>query len=308
MAEPRPKILITGSSGSIGTRLFEKLLAEGRDVYGADLVQNRWHPDLNERTTIVDLRDRVQMQEKLPMDVDVVVHLAANARVYDLIESPTLARDNFETTFNILEFVRAQPRTKLVFASSREVYGNADRVAHSEDNVQVQFCESPYAASKLAGEALVFSYGKCYGLDFVTLRFSNVYGMYDTSERIIPLFISRCKKGEDLVIYGEDKVLDFTYIDDCVAGILSAIDVSVPLSNNVYNIANGEGTRLLDLAHMLQEYVGRANNVIVQENRTGEVVHYVADIARAKKDLGYSPQVSLEDGLRKAVEWYGRLG
>lgn len=308
MAEPRPKILITGSSGSIGTRLFEKLLAEGRNVYGADLVQNRWHADLNERTTIVDLRDRVQMQEKLPEDVDVVVHLAANARVYDLIESPTLARDNFETTFNILEFVRAQPRTKLVFASSREVYGNTDPVAHSEDNVQVQFCESPYAASKLAGEALVFSYGKCYGLDFVTLRFSNVYGMYDTSERIIPLFISRCKKGEDLIIYGEDKVLDFTYIDDCVAGILSAIDVSVPPPNNVYNIANGEGTRLLDLAHMLQEYVGRANNVIVQENRTGEVVHYVADITHAKKDLGYSPQVSLEDGLRKAVEWYGRLG
>lgn len=277
-------------------------------MIGADLVQNRWHEDLNSKTLIVDLRDRFEIQKKLPKDIDIIVHLAANARVYDLIADPSLARDNFETTFNMLEFAREQKVSKFVFASSREVYGNSETVTHSEGDVHIQHCESPYAASKVAGEALVYAYRKCYGLNCVTLRFSNVYGMYDISERIIPLFISRCKKEEDLIIYGEDKVLDFTYIDDCVDGIMKTLDASVPEAKEVYNIAYGEGTTLKDLAHLIQAHIGSKSSVIVKENRTGEVVHYIADIGNAKNDLGYSPKVSIEEGLRRAVQWYRELG
>ena len=110
-----------------------------------------------------------------------------------------------------------------MFSSSREVYGNSDKVIHNEDEAYVKNCESPYTASKVGGEALVHSYQQCYDIDFVIFRFSNVYGMYDGSDRVIPLFIERAKQGNDLLVFGKEKLLDFTYIDDCVGGVILGI-------------------------------------------------------------------------------------
>ncbi|HEY4526913.1 MAG TPA: SDR family NAD(P)-dependent oxidoreductase, partial [Candidatus Paceibacterota bacterium] len=126
MAYPLKKILVTGSSGTIGTRLAETLLGEGFDIIGVDREPNTWNDAVNKKTIILDLRDKERVLKELPKDVDVVIHLAANARVFNLVVDPSLARDNFEMVFNVLEFARQNEIKNFMFSSSREVYGNSE--------------------------------------------------------------------------------------------------------------------------------------------------------------------------------------
>jgi len=299
------RILVTGSSGTIGTRLCERLLGLGYKVTGLDIKPNKWSKAVNSITMIGDLRDGKAF-DRLPKDVDMVIHLAANARVYDLVLRPDLARDNLDMLFNTLEFCRKRNVRKFMFASSREVYGNTREPVHAEDDVHVSMCESPYTASKLGGEAMVHAYRQCYGIDFIIMRFSNVYGMYDDSDRVIPLFIRSTKAGRDLVIYGKDKMLDFTYIDDAVDGVMKCICKFDAAKNQVYNIAFGEGATIIKVAELIRSRMGSRNKITLKGNRTGEVVRFVADITKARKKLGYGPVTGLEEGIGKSVDWYTR--
>jgi len=300
------KILVTGSSGTIGTRLCEKLLEEGYEVVGVDWKPNKWNNKINKLTVIGDLRDKKTL-EKLPKDMDLVIHLAANARVYNLVVDPLLARDNFETLFNVLEFARVNNIKKFMFSSSREVYGNSSKIIHLEDEAYVKNCESPYTASKIAGEALVHSYQQCYGIDFIIFRFSNVYGMYDGSDRIVPLFIGLCNKGKDLTVFGKEKLLDFTYIDDTIEGIILSIRKFESNKNNVFNIAYGQGTSILELAQLVKVFLKSNVKINIKENRTGEVVKFIADISKAKEMLGYDPKVTIIDGVNKSIDWFKKF-
>ncbi|MBU0577408.1 SDR family NAD(P)-dependent oxidoreductase [Patescibacteria group bacterium] len=298
------KILVTGSSGTIGTRLCEKLIEKGFEVIGADWVPNKWNKQIDKLTINVDLRKQPDVFNKLPKDIDLVIHLAANARVYNLVMEPTLARDNFETLFNVLEFARKNNITKFIFSSSREVYGNSGTTTHKEDEAYVQNCESPYTATKIGAEALIHSYQQCYGIDIIIVRFSNVYGMYDDSDRLIPLFIQLCNEERDLVVFGEEKFLDCTYIDDTVAGVMLCIEKFDKAKNEVYNIAYGQGSSILRIAELMRQLLGVNNKIIIKENRIGEVVKYVADISKARDKLGYEPQVPINEGIKKSIKWY----
>jgi len=304
MAYPLKKILVTGSSGTIGTRLAETLLGEGFDIIGVDREPNTWNDAVNKKTIILDLRDKERVLKELPKDVDVVIHLAANARVFNLVVDPSLARDNFEMVFNVLEFARQNEIKNFMFSSSREVYGNSEKIVHAEDDVHIDYCESPYTASKIGGEALVQAYRQCYGMETVILRFSNVYGMYDKSDRVIPLFIKLCKENKDLVVYGKEKLLDYTYIDDCVGGIITALYEFPSINGQVYNLAYGSGTSIVDVARLIQKRMDSGNAVRLENNRTGEVVRYIADISKAKKSFGFEPKVPIEEGVNKTVDWY----
>ena len=297
------RILVTGSSGTIGTRLCETLLERGHTVFGVDWLKNKWQPSIDTLTTVLDLRDAEQ-SKKMPKDVDIIVHLAANARVYELVEHPDRARDNILSTFNVLEFARENSIKRFIFASSRESYGNSGVEKYSEDMVRVENCESPYTASKIAGEALVESYRRCYDIDQITFRFSNVYGMYDDSVRVVPLFIRLARKNEPMTVFGEKKCLDFTYIDDTVSGIILSIEKFETAKNTTYNLAYGEGTTIVDLAETIKRLIGSTSSINVGPSRTGEVIQYVADITKAKKALGYAPKVNFTEGIQKAVEWY----
>lgn len=298
------RILVTGSSGTIGTRLCEMLIEKGHDVVGVDWKPNKWKPELNALTTIADVRDEKNLAS-LPTNVDAVIHLAANARVYELVKDPDRARDNFLSTYNIVEFVRKQKIPHLIFASSREVYGNAGQETYAEDMVKIDLCESPYTATKMAGEALIHAYQRCYGVKTVILRFSNVYGAYDDSDRIVPLFIRLARKNEPMVIFGEGKCLDFTYIDDTTAGIILALEKFDAVNGETFNIALGEGSTLTALAQQIKELTGSSSPISFAPARVGEVTQYVADISKAKKMLGFDPKISFEEGIQKAVEWYG---
>lgn len=300
------KILVTGSSGTIGTRLCEKLLAAGHEVIGADWEACKWNPEVDALRINIDLRNKEEFS-KLPTDVELIIHLAANARVYELVEHPDRAMDNFIDTFNVLEHARQHGIGKLMFASSRETYGNIhlpEGQKYSEDKAHFMTCESPYTASKIGGEALFEAYKRCYNMETVIFRFSNVYGMYDDSIRVVPLFFRQAKAGETMKVFGRDKKLDFTYIDDCVDGIIGALTHWEKAKNDTYNLAYGEGTTIVELAESMKELLDSSSEIEITDSRTGEVTHYIADVSKAKETFGYNPQTPFSEGIRKSVAWY----
>ena len=297
------RILITGSSGQIGTNLGLALMDAGRIVQGVDCRENTWTERI--ATMVYDLRRPLPIEHGA---YDVVVHLAAHAKVHELVQNPARALENVAMTFNVLEYCRAHG-LPLIYASSREVYGDVHRFLTEESQVNHAYTESPYSASKLAGEALVYSYARCYGLRYLVFRFSNVYGRYDNDlermERVIPLFIDRIGRGQTVTVYGPEKVLDFTYVDDCVAGIAAGVDLLAggAAVNETVNLAYGRGHTLIEMAGFVGEALGVEPDIRTEPARVGEVTHYVANIGKARALLGYEPLVPLREGVKRAVEW-----
>lgn len=296
-------ILLTGASGTVGTALAERLLSEGYEVHGADITSNRWSSTVDDLTTIVDLCDSEDVS-RLPTDVDMILHLGAHARVHQLVKEPQYAMENLEMTFNMLEHARRSNVPNFVFASSREVYGHNEKIVFSENDTNADRSESPYTASKVGGEALTQSYNMCYDLSTSIVRFSNVYGRFDSSDRVIPLFIAKSEVGDPLTVYGEQKVLDFTYLDDCVGGMTRVVEQFPKVKETTLNISSGEGTSLLELAHEVNERTPNNSMISIDPIREGEIGRYVGDISRAQSLLGYEPEYSFTEGLEETIDWY----
>jgi UDP-glucose 4-epimerase len=305
-------ILITGSSGQIGSNLALRLLDDGHSVFGIDKRQNTWTDRVT--TLLQDLsapyRDFAGGIGGAPYPrPDIVVHLAANAKVHELVQQPHRAMENIALTFNILEYCRHN-QVPIIFASSREVYGDIHRYITEEQHADFSFTESPYSASKVAGEALIYSYARCYDLRYLIFRFSNVYGRYDNDiermERVIPLFIRSMRLGQPVTVYGQEKTLDFTYVDDCVAGIVAGIErlLAGRVVNQTINLAYGQGNTLVHMAELIAQALDVPPRIQVEPaKRVGEVTRYIADISRAVELLEYQPRVPLDEGIRRAVAW-----
>ena len=300
------RILITGSSGQIGTNLALHCLAAGHQVLGVDSRPSGWTDvfpslllDLTSPAAATVLAD-AQATNGRP---DIVVHLAAHAKVHLLVQRPRLAMENITMAQQVLEYCRGAA-LPIVFASSREVYGNTARAATCESDADFSHAASPYAASKIAGEALVQSYGRCYGLPWLIFRLSNVYGRYDDDldrmERVVPLFTRQLLAEQPLTVYGADKVLDFTHVDDCVAGLAAGIERLADRSvvGETFNLARGEGHSLVQMARWLGAALGREPVIRVAPAQPGEMLHYVADISKARAMLAYAPTTALREGLR----------
>jgi UDP-glucose 4-epimerase len=304
------KILITGSSGQIGTNLALRCLADGHDVRGLDQRPNPWTNSF--ASAIVDLaRAPVHRSEDLweaAERPDVLVHLAAHAKVSELVEEPHRAFENIAMLQRVLEACRRW-KVPLVFSSSREVYGDLRRPVTGESGADFQLAASTYSASKIACESLIYSYARCYGLSYLVFRLSNVYGRYDNDlermERVIPLFIRRIEEGEPLTVYGAGKTLDFTHVDDCVAGIAAGLArlSRGRLRNETINLGTGQGHSLLALVDYLAQALQQPPRVVVAEPLPGEITRYVADLGKAKALLDFEPRVHLRDGLRSAIAW-----
>src|SRR3954454_19285840 len=315
------RVLITGSNGQIGTNLALRLMDEGHSVFGVDKRVNTWTDRF--RYILQDLSSNYPPYEKgiggvdYP-EVDLVVHLAAHAKVHELVRQPHRAMENITMTYNVLEYCRLA-RLPIVFSSSREVYGDIHRyiedeslrpASMGESTAHFAYTESPYSASKIASEALIYSYARCYGLRYLVFRFSNVYGRYDNDiermERVIPLFIRSLRQGEMVTVFGQETTLDFTYIDDCVDGIVAGIErlTAGKVVNQTINLAYGKGNTLVHMAEMIAQALGVPPRIEVEPTkRVGEVTRYIADISRAVELLEYQPHIPLDEGIRRVVAW-----
>ena len=307
------KILVTGSSGQIGTNLALALQDRGDEVYGIDNRPNAWTESVpTEQVDLVEL-SRDPSSWSPPWRPDCVVHLAAWAKVHQLVLEPGKALQNIEMTYAALELARAAA-CPIVFGSSREVYGDIHRHVTEEPMADFVVAESPYSASKIGGEAMIYSYARCYGMPVLIFRFSNVYGRFDSDaermERVIPLFMRRLADGEPIVVFGKNKMLDFTYVDDCVAGVISGIEAVVggKVKNDTINLAYGQGNTLHDLVNLLELVLQTEAKVDYQPSRIGEVTRYVADISKARRILGYTPGVPLTAGIPRYAEWWRSQG
>jgi nucleoside-diphosphate-sugar epimerase len=294
-------ILLTGSSGTVGTALTQELITRGYNVIPLDIKHSLWDKAIDRKTIFHDLRWPLK---KLPGKPDMIIHLAANARVHELVVHPGLARDNYLMTFNLLEYARKEKITRIVFASSREIYGESKAgERRKEDDTALIKIKSPYTASKFGSEALLHAYCECYGIKPVIVRLSNVYGRYDISERVIPLFIYYAQRNKDLTIFGKEKKLDFTYIDDCVDGLIRIVERFDRVAGCTFNLSRGVGERIVDLAKMIVSYLNSDSKIKIGAKRVGEISSFIGDISLARKKLGYSPKVLLQDGLPKNIEW-----
>jgi UDP-glucose 4-epimerase len=308
------RVLLTGSSGQIGTNLALRLQQDGHWVHGIDKRSNTWteaftylHQDLaGHYPAFHGGIGGVEYPE-----VDVVVHMAAHAKVHQLVRQPHRALENAIMTFNVLEYCR-QLQLPLVFSSTREVYGDVHRFEeYGEASADFAYTESPYSASKITSEAFIYSYARCYGLKYLVFRFSNVYGRYDSDlqrmERVLPLFIHQIGRREPITVYGgDDKVLDFTYIDDCVDGIARGIERlhDGRVSNETINLAYGQGNTLGRAAELIAAELGVEPQITHAPSLVGEVTRYVADIRKAHDLLDWQPKTPLDEGIPKAVQWF----
>lgn len=295
------KIIVTGSSGMIGTALCDELMKRNIDFYPVDKKPNIFNEEINKRTIICDLASK---NLDLPTDADLVVHLAANARVHNLVINPDLAKENIDALYYMLEFCRKNDIKKFIFSSSREVYGERFRECYEESDVDISHILSSYTASKIAGEALVRSYTECYSIDHIVLRFSNVYGRYDFKDRLVPLYISLAKEDKDLLVFGLNKKLDFTYIDDTVNGIIRSIESFKSTRNDVYNICGGEAISVEYVAQQIIKKLGSKSKIKYLQNRTGEISFYQGSNKKAKNIMGFIPMTNIDMGIDKSISWY----
>ena len=286
------KILITGGAGFIGKYLANQLCSE-HEITIIDNFYRKNNIKLNKKVKIIE-QDITKDFEKLISQNEVIYHLAAISQVMTSIEDPELTyRVNIEATKNII-VACTKHKKKLIFASSREVYG-------TQTNLPVKLTaelnpENPYAASKLAGEALIKSYGKSYELDYNIVRMSNVYGAGDM-DRVIPKFIEMFRKNKDIELYGSEKIIDFVYIDD----VVNALSKLKDKSGLTINLGSGVKTTLLELANLIKESTNSNSNINISSERQGEVGKFQADISETKIKLDWEPTVSLREGLKQML-------
>lgn len=328
-------ILVTGGAGFIGSHLVESLLGQGAEVRVLDnlstgkkenleelsghrlKISSRWRGSRffrlgkNFEFLLGDITDREACRRACE-GVEYVLHEAALGSVQRSVEDPICTHEaNATGTLNILQAAREAGVRRIVYASSSSVYGNSapqkDTVAPKKESLPLS-PQSPYAATKLAGEIYLRIFSQIYSLETVSLRYFNVFGPrqdpHSIYSAVIPRFISALRKGEPPVIYGDgEQSRDFTYVENVVLANLLALK-RPGISGQVFNIACGGQTSVNDLFARLQEISGRNISSRHEKPREGEVRHSTADIRLAKQRLGYEIKVGLSEGLQKTFGWF----
>jgi UDP-glucuronate 4-epimerase len=323
MAKQASAVLLTGGAGFIGSHLAEALLHRGAKLTVVDRLDEFYSPawksanleDVRHTGEFVfsgaDIRDRAALRDVVAQArPQAIIHLAARAGVRPSIEQPQLYEEvNVGGTVSLLELAREFGVGKFVFGSSSSVYGASSRAPFSEDQHELRPI-SPYAATKLAGEMLGYTYAHLHGITVTCLRFFTVYGPRQRPDLAIHKFTALVEQGKPIPVFGDGTTgRDYTYVDDTVAGILAALDYE-PAPDptgarfDVFNLGNSHPVTLNDLIAALERATGRKAVRDVKPAQPGDVPLTWADISKAGRLLGYRPQVSLDEGLRRFVAWY----
>lgn len=328
------KVLVTGAAGFIGFHVCRLLLERGDEVVGVDNLNSYYEVTLKQarleelviyprfrfirldiagREGIADLFDRERF--------DRVVHLAAQAGVRYSLENPhAYADSNLVGFLNVLEGCRQTSVQHLVYASSSSVYGSNETMPFSvHDNVDHPV--SLYAATKKANELMAHSYSHLYRLPVTGLRFFTVYGPWGRPDMSPFLFVRAILEGTPLKVFNHGRHRrDFTYIDDIAEGVVRVLDR--PATHNpswsglqpdpatarapyrIYNIGNSEPVELLAYIELIEKALGKTTEKILLPLQAGDVEHTYADVSDLERDVGYRPQVSINEGIERFVSWY----
>lgn len=309
-------VLVTGGAGFIGSHLVDALLDGGAEVRVLDNFSTGRRENVSEfadRVELVegDLRDP-EICERACRDTAIVFHQAALGSVPRSVADPaTTFAINVAGTTNLFAAARGSGVRRVVYASSSSVYGDSETLPKREGEEGEPL--SPYALSKAMNEDLARVFRRCYGVEFVGLRYFNVYGPRQDPDgpyaAVIPRFFKACLEGESPVIYGDGlQSRDFTYVADAVAANLLAAGAPAESCGRAYNVAGGTATTVRDLAALVAESLGGGPEPRFEPPRPGDVKHSLADLTLVRAALGYVPSTPLSAGLAISRENFaGRL-
>ena len=328
------RILVTGTAGFVGAALAQRLLARGDEVWGLDNHNDYYDPALKEARLArfadhpgythqrADLADAAAVNEAFArFRPERVVNLAAQAGVrYSLQNPQAYIQSNLVGFGNILEACRHGGVQHLVYASSSSVYGANRKLPFAVEDA-VDHPVSLYAATKKANELMAHTYSHLYGLPTTGLRFFTVYGPWGRPDMSPMLFADRISRGEPIDVFNfGNHSRDFTYIDDIVEGVIRSLDHPAqpdpsydPMQPNpgtsvapyrVYNIGNDQPVQLLRFIELMEQALGRTVEKRLLPMQPGDVPDTWADVSALRRDVGYAPSTSIEDGVARFVAWY----
>lgn len=310
------KVLVTGAAGFIGSNLAEKLLKRGDTVVGLDNFNDYYDPQkkranesqLNSYPAFTmleeDIRDRATLFEIFEREqFDAVAHLAAMAGVRNAVKYPDLYVEvDYNGTQHLMDAARKNDVGNFVFASTSSVYGNTDQIPF----VETDSCDrplQPYSAAKRAAEILGYAYHYLFDMNFTATRFFTVYGPNGRPDMMAYLVADSIRKGREIPLYENGEMFrDWTYIEDITDGLVLALDK--PLGYEIINLGRGEPTRLRDFVDLIEEMAGQKANLVSKPKIAADVVNTYADISKARRLLGYDPQVSVAEGVASFWQWY----
>jgi UDP-glucuronate 4-epimerase len=309
--------LVTGGAGFIGSHVCERLLRDGHSVWAFDDLNDFYDPQFK-RANIRDIQALAKPFEFLHGDLcdvdavneifssvkfDQVIHLAARAGVRPSLEQPALyQRVNVEGTVNILEAARKNGVKKITIASSSSVYGVNAKTPFTESD-PIFSAVSPYAASKLACEALGHTYHHVYKMDVAALRFFTVYGPRQRPDLAIHKFTKLIDAGKPIPVFGDGSTArDHTYVTDILDGVIAC--TKKEFGFEIFNLGESQTVKLSELISLIENALGKKAIIDRQPLQPGDVPITFADISKARAQLGYNPQVKVEKGIPLFVDWF----
>lgn len=307
--------LVTGGAGFIGSHLVERLVKKKKKVRVIDNFSTGTRENLDPFVGEIELVEGsildLGLLRNTVQGVDIVFHQAALRSVPLSIDNPLASNEvNVQGTLNVLVASRDAGVKKVIYASSSSVYGDSPELPKAEDQTPAPV--SPYAVSKLAGEHYCAVFTKVYRLETIALRYFNVFGPRQDPESqyaaVIPRFIKGALMGQPLEIHGDGlQSRDFTYIDDVVEANWLAAQWNGAREGGVFNVARGESHSILDLIGLLEKILKTRLQYVHTPSRAGDVRRTLADISRLKTSVGYEPNVSFDDGIKRTVQYFREL-
>jgi UDP-glucuronate 4-epimerase len=332
-ARPGRSVVVTGAAGFIGYSVARALLQRGDSVIGVDNLNDYYDVSLKEarlrdlapfeRFEFVkaDVADEARVREVFESRPSRIVHLAAQAGVrYSLVNPHAYVDSNIRGFLNVLEAARAGGIEHLVYASSSSIYGANTRQPFSEHQ-NVDHPISLYAATKKANELMAHTYAHLFGIPSTGLRFFTVYGPWGRPDMALFKFTRGILNDEPIPIYNRGQMVrDFTYVDDVVEGVLRVLDRPAtpdegwngndpdPATSHapyrIYNIGNDRPVLLLDYIAALERTLGKKAKLDLQPMQPGDVASTQADVTELERAIGFRPRTSIDEGIRRFVEWY----